>query len=177
VWDIGMAAQVKITAFAQAYDDLILWLPSAGGVWRPTNIQRVVLRGGEASLGGECALGASFAFAYQAEYSLQISENTRTGRLIPRIPQEKGSVSLSLRKDAVAALHLRGSSTGFRYLNTANTKYLDSFFLLDTALGIHPAAWMEIKFVVQNIFDTAYVHLREYPVPGREGRITLEVKI
>jgi len=180
-WQIGASAQARLAAFVQAYDDLILWQPSAGGVWRPTNIARVFTRGIEATFSGESALSALWVFAYSAEYSLQLSEDTSPGavrgRLLPRVPQDKGSVRAGLRIPSRAALHIAASYTGFRYLNRANTKYLGGYFLLDSALELYPASWAKIKFAVHNIFDTAYVHLREYPVPGREWLVSLEIRL
>jgi outer membrane cobalamin receptor len=138
-------------------------------------------RGAETTLGGEYALSGAWLFAWAFEYSLQISEDTSPnqphGRHVPRIPQEKGSARLGLRVPSKFAFHLNGSYTGFRYLNRANTKYLDEYFLLDAVFDLDIASWMKIKLVVHNIFDTAYVHLREYPVPGREWAVSMEVRL
>ena len=176
-WQAASALQMRASAFIQNYEDLILWQPSAGGVWRPTNIARVLARGIEAALSGEAMLSASWIFGYKAEYSLNISEDRNLRKQVPRVPKEKASAHLSLQWLRRAALALTGSYTGFRYLNRANTKFLDGYFLLDAALDIQAAEWVKIKFVIHNILNKAYVHLREYPVPGREALITLEVRL
>ena len=179
-WKPGAGAEARLTAFVQTYDDLILWQPSAGGVWRPVNIANVLSRGAEATLRGEFPLSGAWFLAYAFEYSYQICEDASlryNGRQVPRVPREKGSARLSLGGPGGFAFHLNGSYTGFRYLNRANTKYLGEYFLLDSALTLGLASGVNIKFVVRNIFDTAYVHLREYPVPGREWTVSLEVRL
>ncbi|MDR2734874.1 MAG: TonB-dependent receptor [Spirochaetota bacterium] len=177
IWQAASALQLRVSAFVQRYDSLILWQPSAGGVWRPTNIARVLARGVEAAFSGDAMLSASFTLGYRAEYSLNISEDRDLGKQVPRVPKEKASAHISIQWLRHASISLIGSYTGFRYVNRANTKFLDEYFLLDSSIDITITEWAKIKFAVHNIFNKVYVHLREYPVPGREILTTLEVRL
>lgn len=41
-------------------------------------------------------------------------------------------------------------------------------FLVNLAGGMRLRSGLFLRGTIRNLFDTAYIHLREYPVPGRE---------
>lgn len=175
----GLSATV--TGFVQRSRDLVLWQPSAGGVWRPGNIGEVSARGVEAVLEWIHPLGEMWQVECQAEYSLQVnrvcSGDSTDGSQLPRTPHEKGSGGVVLRQTRLGMLRLGARYTGFRYLNMANTKYLGDHLLLDLAIELRFCPWSVLRGSIENLLDTPAVHLREYPVPGREWSFSLEVKL
>jgi vitamin B12 transporter len=185
--DLGMRVLMadglvaRVTGFLQHSRDLILWQPSAGGVWRPGNIGQVLSRGLETSLEAILPLSQVWRLEAQAEYSLQAntiqSEDSTDGCQLPRTPHEKAALGVTLRHVDLGSLHLSTAYTGFRYLTMGNTKFLGDHLLLDLALVLRIGGHFSIRAAVKNIFDTVAVDLREYPIPGREWSLTWEAKL
>lgn len=180
-FDSFTGLSVALTGFVQRSRDLILWQPSAGGVWRPSNIGNVSSRGAEIVFEWIRPLGKDWQLEWQMEYSLQVNRmylgDSTDGAQLPRTPHEKGSGALVLRQTRWGLFRLGARYTGFRYLNMANTKFLGDHFLLDLALEVKLGAWGVLRGSVENLQDIAAVHLREYPVPGREWLLSLEIQL
>jgi len=173
--------QFRVTGFLQHVVDMIHWQPSAGGVWRPANIGEVLAHGLETVVEWAYPVNPVWNLHMQAEYSLQVNRvrafDSTDGSQIPRTPHEKASASVSLRHRTMGMFRFAAGYTGFRYLNMANTKYLGDHLLVDTSLEIRIGEHWKIRATVENIFDTVAVHLREYPLPGREWSFSLEVQL
>lgn len=160
--------------------DRILWSPSAGGLWRPTNLGRTSTRGLEAALKALFPLGMGLVLEATANYTLQFvqdaGEGATAGCQLPRIPFEKGACSVSLQVQDWF-LRLGGRYLGFRYTNQANTKYLGDYFLLDVVAGLQLPWGLRLHCTLRNLLDTAYIHVLGYPVPGREWELGLDWKL
>lgn len=173
--------QVRLTGFLQHVIDMIHWQPSAGGVWRPANVGEVHARGVEGVLEWASSINAFWNLKIQMEYSLQVnrvySADSTDGSQLPRTPHEKGSMNVSVQHRTLGMLSVSAGYTGFRYLNMANTKYLGDHLLVDTSLELRLGERWVLRANIENIFDTVAVHLREYPLPGREWSCSLEVSL
>ena len=179
-FDIGLESKPalwlsgKIFFFQSFVTDLIRWEPSAGGVWRPSNLGRGQIRGLEAAISIQKQLGL-YLIRVTANYTLQqvtdTSDGTNDGNQLPRRPYEKAACALYFISGNGWNLKLEGDYLGFRYINAANTKYLGDYFLLNFTGGIYFKCGIRLQLTVRNILDTSYIHVREYPVPGREFRI------
>ncbi len=110
--------------------------------------------------------------AFKAEYALQFAtdkaEGPTFGMQLPRQPYEQASFSINAAVADVLTVHTAARYTGFRFINRANTKYLGDYFLVDVSVRAILFKHLDIHASVKNIFNTPYIHLREYPVPGRE---------
>ena len=72
---------------------------------------------------------------------------------------------------------VEGRFVGFRYITAQNTKFLPSYFVIDSTLTIALTNRFTVTLSAKNLLSTPYVDVREYPVPGREisfaGRLEL----
>jgi len=164
----------RIFFFINQVTDLIRWEPSAGGVWMPSNLGKGRIRGLEAATALQKQFGM-FLLRLSLNYTLQqvtdTSGGSNDGNQLPRRPFEKAACALTLRSGDSWHFKVEGDYSGFRYINAANTKYLGDCFLLNLSGGIELSNGIRFRFIIRNLLDTAYSHVREYPIPGREYRV------
>ena len=175
--DAGLEARpalwfsANLFLFHNRVKNLIRWEPSAGGVWRPSNLGKARIRGLEASVKIQKQFGF-YLLQFTANYTLQQvtdrSGGSNDGNQLPRRPFEKAACSLIFTSGHGWHLKAEGDYLGFRYINAANTKYLGDYFLLHFSGGVEFKNGIRFRFSIRNIMDTPYIHIREYPVPGRE---------
>jgi len=169
--------------FNQKVTNLIQWTPGPNGQWRPGNVGEALIRGVEAEIKTLFSFVPISSFLeVKGNYSYLIArdmvEDSATyGLQLPRRPFEKANVSAALSHLKGHSFRVEGRFVGFRYITAQNTKFLPSYFILDSALKVSVTSQFAVTLAVKNLLDTSYVDIREYPVPGREisfsGRLKL----
>lgn len=188
-YDAGITAgypvlgSVSLSAnyFANKLDNLILWAPGAGGLWRPMNISKTDAQGAE--LTGRWKPYeeyVEFSVDYTYMTALDKSGDPTTGGkdLIYR-PRNKFDASLTLRYAGVE-INAVNHYVGKRFTNAANTKFLKSYNVADGNLSYSFKAWdvtMNAKFELMNVNDLSYIITDGTPMPGRAYRFTLACSI
>jgi vitamin B12 transporter len=178
-WKPAMRWSGTLSVYGSRVSDMIIWQPSAGGVWRPSNIGRAHIRGLEAGAAWHSPEGRFVELSVRANYALNFAQDKSPGptydKQLPRQPYEQAAAGLSV-KAGVLLLSMDMQYVGFRFINRANTKYLGDYILVDAFLRALVYKKLEVYVSVKNIFDTPYIHVREYPVPGRELRAGLHYR-
>lgn len=164
-----------ISLFRAVSDDLIIWAPSAGGIWRPGNISEVLRFGAE--LDG--TLQASFLRA-RGSMSLQrivdaSDESTNEGKMLPYRPGITAGILVEAPILGVVP-GISFSMTGDRWMNAANTIALPAYSLLGASLSapVPGIAGLSIELAGTNILDTRYEETNGYQ--GRRRTFSAELR-
>ncbi|HEX9014868.1 MAG TPA: TonB-dependent receptor [Chloroflexota bacterium] len=178
---LGPGAQAGLTWFQNDIRDLILWQPGLGGVWRPDNIGRAFLRGLEAELW----VGPLFRAAQLGWTYTWLDAEDRSGRpnvdgmQLPYQPEHTHRLIARItggrfRLDAELIYMSR------RYTTGANTTYLPAYHATDLSVGYAwtvPPGTLETLLAVRNLENEQYQMVANYPLPGRELRLTVNFSV
>ncbi len=179
-FDIGVLSLLytwlssEIVLFYSEVTNLIQWNPGPGGQWFPSNIGKVCIKGIETEF--KALLISNFLSGYIEtiyNYSLTFvtdksGEPATDGKQLPRRPFEKANFIMSFNIPDCFYFHWETRFVGFRYLTAHNTKYLDSYFTHNINIGYEISKNFSISLIIRNLFNSYYIDIREYPIPGRE---------
>jgi outer membrane receptor protein involved in Fe transport len=147
------------------------------------NLGKVEIKGMDVTVRGGYSLKKNMRLTLDAGYTLQMAEDKSVkgsasyGRQIAYTPQHSGTAALALLSP-----WLNGSYSvvfsGYRYdlSHLAIDGYADSAISLWKNLNVANVHW-EIKAEALNLFDTHYVVVNNYPMPGRSWRVGLTMKL
>ena len=179
----GLSAVIEAVGFFSSTQDLIQWLPSAGGIWRPRNVGSVYSGGLELSGGlrvkeliEDVSLDISLVYNWLKTVDAD-SESVNYGKQLAYRPEHSGNLSLLFSLPDVFTFELVGGYIGYRYTNNANTKYIDHVFLLSASAGYDFNEYFGMSASADNLLNKSYIDRLGYPVPGIEwslkGRVSL----
>jgi len=181
--DLGYEARFgsvfyKATAYTRYVEDVILWQAGSDSVWRPSNYGVGLYPGLEQELemplAEKCklALNYNYLHSYVLYGDYGLADNKRE----PMTPTHSLNAVFSYQ-----ASRLSWSATAkyasLRYLSTANTGYLPSYFTLDGSVKWRFSERYAAYFAVDNLFDEQYQVVENYPMPGTRLRLGAEIKI
>jgi outer membrane cobalamin receptor len=177
------ALKIESIAFITKAEDLIQWLPSAGGVWKPVNIGTVINGGAEISVSSRFpelikSVSLDLNLVYNWLKSIDSDPlSVNYGCQLAYRPEHSGNISVLFSLPNVFTFELSGNYLGWRYTNNANTKYIDQVILISAAASWHVNEIVQISASVDNILDQVYIDRLGYPVTGAEcsirGRLSL----
>lgn len=180
IYDIGILTKpvdmlsLEITHFGQYASNLIIWNASADGRFRPSNLGQAHIRGIEFETTLLFPFSKIKSFLemkgnYSYTFATDTTEGASTyGKQIIRRPYEKANILLTLSHSMGHSLRVEGHYTGFRYITSANTKYLPAVFTMDASLLINLFSRLDLQVTGRNLFDKRYIDMRGYPIAGRE---------
>ncbi len=94
------------------------------------------------------------------------------GNLVPGIPATKWSAAVTWRKRLWHA-HLSFRFTDRRFIDTANSRFLNSYRLLDAGIGFPIGLGLEGALEGKNLTNETYAELENFPPLGRTLFFTL----
>ncbi len=173
----------EISLFLSGIDNWIIWQPATSGAyyWEAGNIKEVVSRGVEYQFSGECGFnnirlrsGGNYSYTNTSNVNAAGSADRSRGKQLIYIPKHKGNFYLSgtWRK---FTLKYDLTYTGKRFTKSSNIEsgfeqVLNPFWLSKLTLD-KQVQWssytLNLKFVVENIFDNDYQSILWRPMPGR----------
>ncbi|NIV91986.1 TonB-dependent receptor [candidate division KSB1 bacterium] len=168
-----------VPEFAFAYyrrnvDGSILWLPDFRFIWRPRNISRVIAQGVEATASWQSAdekvrLNFNYTFT-DARFDLPGNSNP-----VPYRPEHQLNLEVGVNLAGIE-VNAHQHWVSKRFPNVAGTNAIPGYALTD----INFSTRMEVgkfklapKFVITNLFAEDYQVVSNFPMPGREFRISL----
>ena len=176
---LGMG--VDLTFFSNSVEELILWQPNALGIWTPENVGKASIKGVETRVSvnpWKDLLHLEWNYTY-LDARNKTEEANQIDRQLPYRP--KNVHNLSARVDLSWFYLLANVSySGKRYTNTANTVTLEPYHASNILTGYKPPftpQWLEMKLEVKNLEDLEYQMMDGFPMPGREYRFSIEVKL
>lgn len=171
--------QVKDKIIAQPGANLIRWIMY--------NLGRVDIKGAELNLktgwnfGKELALGTAINYTLQQAMDITDPSDENYGQQIPYIPKHSGSFLAKIDYRNWRA-NYSFIYTGYRYNQKANIiyNYMEPWYTHDLALGYGfklKQASFNLNAEVNNLLNQYYDVIPNFPMPGRNYRLTLNFKL
>lgn len=163
-----------LCGFITSTTDLIVWLPEADGVWRPSNISSSLSRGVETEITGRfrsLSIGGNLTWNLAED---RTEGTPRYGMLIPYRPEYYWNISSKVELPARCSIRADISGTGKRFTNRTQTEYLDDFALLDITFSTCISPQITATVSAGNVLDTDYYTGSGYPGRGRTATLTFE---
>jgi vitamin B12 transporter len=178
----------KTTVFSNQVDNWIAWQQGTA-IWSPENIKKVWSRGSETQaafnyLTEEWTISISTLYSYTRSTTQEVYDpfaQNEIGKQLMYTPIHEGNASASgewKRWKATAIINM----TGIQYTDGDNTNAfaLDPYQTLNFWLNydvIGKEVHSTIIVEVNNVFDTSYENREGYPMPGRNYRLTFNIKL
>ncbi|AUC85315.1 TonB-dependent receptor [Polaribacter sp. ALD11] len=150
--------------------------------WSMLNLGKVETTGIETNMKASGSLGAKFHYttnlSYTYQESIDVTANASNyGDQIPYIPRHSGSVSAMIDYKKLE-FNYSFIYTGERYSQKANinSNYLQPWYTHDLSLGktiFLNENKLKILVEVNNVFNQQYAVVKNFPMPGRSYRFTL----
>jgi len=169
----------KLTGYYNNIKDLIVWLPVSGSVWKPTNTNKVLIKGIEvegtySKLFGNHYLKAGLSYAYTR------SLNRETNRQLTYVPYHKMVFSILYNYKRVN-FSINNNYTGAVYTQTDNNKKtaLDPYLLTNLKFGValDTKEIVNIGFKIKNAWNTSYQSVAYKPMPLRNYQLYITLNI
>lgn len=179
--------RAKVDGYYNTVNDKIVAYPTGQQFrWTMINLGFVRIGGLETNLNvgasvGKVNLGLNLQYTYQSARDFTSPSDSFYGDQIPYTPWHSGSVA--------GNINYRGWDfnysfiyTGERYNEQENTKYNyeQPWYTHDMSVSKEFTLWkcrMKVTGELNNVFNQAYEVIHNYPMPGRNFKITLRVGI
>jgi outer membrane receptor for ferrienterochelin and colicins len=183
-WDAGIRLKVEglkvdVVYFDQYYTDLILWQDHAG-MWWPENVSEARIRGLENSFKWDII---SDHLDLYAQYTFMDARN---------LSQQYDNKYLSYRPVHTADIQLNGKilslgmffnthieSKRYTTADNAEIRALPAYIKNDIGMNfLQKTSFVDIlyKAEIKNLFDVDYQLLKDYPLAGREIKLSIQIK-
>jgi vitamin B12 transporter len=176
--------KVDGTAYESWIDQMIVWQPNDEGLWSPSNLQKVNIKGLEFSSRFESQF-KRFQLKMGADYSFTQSLNKAgdpalVNKQLAYVPLHSARFFGALSTDTNWSFGVNFMQTGIRYTTLDNKKdyqsSLKAYGLTDIFLTKKYALSrlsLEAKADVKNLMNVYYETLKNHAMPGRNYAISL----
>lgn len=180
-----LTLKTEFTTFYSFVKDWIIWLPTAGSYWSPTNLKEVENKGIEVGLN----LSANFKrwnFSGKINYAYTESTNRNAkndfdnsiNKQLIYVPYHKLSSCLQLKFKTVQLMYTY-NYTGELFITTDNNWYMPAIFISDISLSnqfiVHPTWSISGIFSINNILNQEYQSVANRPMPGRNYLLSVVI--
>lgn len=161
----------SVCVFSNYYFNKIQW-QSTGGKWRPVNVASAFYAGCNVSAAVIVFSCITVKGSWEYLYNRLLAEGATYGKMIMYTPDNVGSFSVTYDKNPVTVT-LEADYTGRRYTDNSNLFYLEPYVLLNASASIQSGRYFTPYVRMNNLLDTDYESVPDYPMPG----ISLEAGI
>ncbi|MBZ0267461.1 TonB-dependent receptor, partial [bacterium] len=175
---LPLGGHVAVDAFRRDVDDLIQWIPGAGGVWRPHNVGAARIVGWEASAGCAVSLGGAGRLRVDASATRLRSEDRSgepnvDGRELVYRPPWVADVTTAWEEPTGGELSGELRVVDAVYVTRANTKSLPGYATVDVRYRRPLGRGLALDAALTNATDRTARDFRDYPLPGRAFELGL----
>jgi|GEM_PF-543194 len=172
--------EIDVCYFGKNIEDLIQWSANAStGQWKPDNISSARIKGTEVSISSRDLinnLSAELHYTWLDAKNQSGVSAFRTKQL-PYRPEHtaSGIGTFQLGKSTIT---VTASYIGRCFVDEVNQETLDPYFLVDGDVSFWPSIGgvkFDLALSVKNLFDKAYVVVKDYPMPGRLWRVQMGI--
>lgn len=173
--------QAELNGFYSTLDSLIIDMPDTSGRSMPQNVEKAKLRGIESALAWH-SNGDRLTFKIAHTYLKATNESERSpnrGKQLIYRPQDKLDASLGWR---IAQIHFNAT---YQFIGKrvtlpvrAGKSSLSEYDLVNFAVSreiVVVGLRLQVAGAIHNVFDKRIQIFRDYPIPGREWRLTMRV--
>ncbi|MBV8328743.1 TonB-dependent receptor [Chryseobacterium sp.] len=151
--------------------DLISWLPTSNGYWAPFNIARTESYGLESQAMWAKSFGKHILKLNAGyTYSKSIDKDTQKQRMY--VPLHKAVGNIEYQYDFLT-LYAQGLFNGLTYTTSDERRAtaIDPYFILNTGISADILKKYTLGFKINNITNTVYQTVMDYPMPKRNYSI------
>jgi len=186
-YEIGVGGDASLEFYKKGYlrasssvyvnwtKDLILW-HSSGGKWKPSNVGQALVIGSENFIETDFSKYFSMNIAYNYAKTFCVNEvyDYADDKRIPYTPEH--SFSFGIKVNWISGnISMNGIYESLKYTTIVNYSKIDPYFKLDISINQKLNKYLEIYSVFNNIFNTSYFLIENYPLPG--GGVTVGLKV
>lgn len=157
-------------------EDLLRWMPSDNGVWRPQNTAQtrnlgVEFRGSWKEHFGKHHLALNTTYAYTRTKDLSLK------KVLIYTPEHKSTVNIGYSLKDFSAFY-QFLHIGSIYTSTDNNYHLDGYQISNLGFGYNFGNhdFLKFNFEIRNLFNANYQSLPSRPMPGRSINTSLTFK-
>ncbi|MBZ9728908.1 TonB-dependent receptor [Salegentibacter sp. JZCK2] len=168
----------SLTGYYIQINDMIRWLPSENGVWRPRNEEKVETYGLEALAGWKKQIFKGHEISASGTYAYTVSENMNTGYQLIYVPFHKTTGALTYAfKDFSIDYQLLYNGEVFTRSDNNSRYNMDAYLVSNLGLSydFNKKNTYKIGARVLNIFDEEYQSVQDRWMPGRNFNIYLNL--
>jgi vitamin B12 transporter len=186
---IGILTGMRVTGFAAAIDDEIIWQPGASGNFSPVNIQKVLSRGVEMEWTAAGKITDELSFSVREAYTILSSLNKTqdTDIFNKEIPYSTPTASVftgELHWKERLAFAVLMNYRGHRFGDAGNlpTDRLPPITTIDLTaslleLLITSTTTATFRIGIENITNEQYSEVPNFPLPGRTVRASMTLEL
>ena len=168
----------SLTGYYNQIDDMIRWLPSETGAWRPINEEKVETYGFEVLANWQTNILKNHSIGASATYAYTVSEDMNTGYQLIYVPFHKATAAFTYSfKNLSLDYQLLYTGEAFTRSDN-NARYnMDAYTVSNLGIGYDFGKKHSYKIGarVLNIFDEAYQSVENRWMPGRNFNIYLNL--
>lgn len=159
---------LTLTGYFNDITQMIHWLPTSGGLFKPVNEDHVQTYGAEALLNWKKSINRHH-FNLNGTYAYTVSKDKESKKQLIYVPYHKATFSAAYQIDKFS-IDYQLLYNGEVYLRTDNNPnhILKDYFIsnIGAAYRLGKNQDYKIGVRVRNIFDKAYQNVQRYELPG-----------
>lgn len=167
---------VTVTGYYIKLQDMLRWVPSTGGIWRPENVDKVNTYGLESILNWKKKIGGG-QLEFSGTYAYTVSrENGKTEQLI-YVPLHKATASVAYGYKGFSGYY-RHLSNGEVFTSSDNAYDLDAYNVsgIGAEYNFKVLSGLALGAQVNNLWNEEYQNVIMRPMPGRYYNMYLNFK-
>jgi iron complex outermembrane receptor protein len=167
---------INITAYRTKSNDLIQWRPVSSSQWKPLNIQNVNSEGIEFNFDYRLKFN-NHQFKFQTQYTYTSATDENLDKQLIYVPFHVGNFNLTYHYKTwsfFGNFHYNGSV----YTTTSNTQKIDNYTIFN--IQFHKQLVqnkINIGFYINNLFNKYYEIVNYRPMPNRNYKLNIKIKI
>jgi iron complex outermembrane receptor protein len=175
-----------LAIFHYSIRDMIQWNPGKYPDWSAENINKVKTSGAESSISVNYKSGhlsANLKAAYiltLAKYGRSKLENDNsTGKQLIYTPENQSNTSMRIGYKKFYSTWV-AYFVGKRYTTKDDSYYVSGYFINNIMAGVKipvKSSSVDINMGIDNVFNTSYQSVANYPLPGRSYNIKILIQL
>jgi len=164
----------ELNYFNNHIRDMIQWRPGEASFWVADNIGSVNSSGFESSLSvkylnNNLSVNLNAGYSYTRALDKNSGSSETTGKQLIYIPENQANGSLHIAYKNIYTVWVT-NFTGHTYTTPDNSGFLNGYSINSFTSGMKfniKENVIDLRFKIENIFDTTYKTIAYYPQPGR----------
>ena len=163
--------KITLSPYYMDIKDFISWLPTSYSYWAPFNTYKSEFYGLESQITWNKNFGRH-GLKVNAGYTYSKSINKETQKQMMYVPLHKASGSIDYKFDFLK-IYAQGLINGLTYTTADEKKSvaLDPYFILNAGISADILKKYTLGFKVNNLTNTVYQTVYDYPMPKRNYSI------
>ena len=166
----------SIVAYQTNSTNLIQWQPVTPSFWKPVNVQSVISTGAEFDLNYTYSI-KEYLIGLNTQYAYNQSIDKKTNKQLIYMPYHKINTNLNIAYKGWA-LNYNYQYNGQVFTTTSNTQNITNFSLKNVSLQKQLIKYkVNIGFYINNLFNENYQIVANRPMPNRNYKLNINIKL